>query len=194
MRTAKMQYVYISKITTLHTSCSFVHFLAVVAWLQHETFLFHVPALWIRGKQLKNFLFFLLNLDMVLSDSSPENFTNILQIEWSWIRSMKFVTVWIHLLSDIFDLLSSRNFATTATWRNDFSSLLTVFQGFVQNNFGTNELRKYLFYIYQETTRQVWFLSWNSMIQLLALLWKMSPSWKCHEIEILLPYARKRFC
>ena len=143
---------------------------------------------------LKIFFFFLLNLDMVLSDSSPENFTNILQIKWSWIRSMKFVTVWIHFLSDIFDLLSSRNFATTAMWRNDFSSLLTVFQGFVQNNFGTNELRKYLFYIYQETTRQVWFLSWNSMIQLLALLWKMSPSWKCHEIEILLLYARKRLC
>ena len=37
---------------------------------------------------------------------------------------MKFVTVRIHFqLSDVFGLLSSRNFATMATWRNDFSSL-----------------------------------------------------------------------
>ena len=33
---------------------------------------------------------------------------------------MKFVTVLIHFLSDVFDLLSTRNFATMATWRNDF--------------------------------------------------------------------------
>ena len=37
---------------------------------------------------------------------------------------MKFETVRIHFLSDVFGLLSSRNFATMATWRNDFSSLL----------------------------------------------------------------------
>ena len=36
---------------------------------------------------------------------------------------MKFVTVRIHFLSDAFGLLSSRNFATMATWLNDFSSL-----------------------------------------------------------------------
>ena len=36
---------------------------------------------------------------------------------------MKFKTVQIHFLSDIFSLLSSRNFATKATWRDDFSSL-----------------------------------------------------------------------
>ena len=33
------------------------------------------------------------------------------------------------LLSDVFGLLSSRNFATMATWRNDFSSLLAWPQG-----------------------------------------------------------------
>ena len=37
---------------------------------------------------------------------------------------MKFETVRIHFMSDFFGVLSSRNFATTATWRNDFSSLL----------------------------------------------------------------------
>ena len=36
--------------------------------------------------------------------------------------SMKFVR--IHFLSDVFGLLSSRNFATMAMLRNDFSSLL----------------------------------------------------------------------
>ena len=39
---------------------------------------------------------------------------------------MKFVAVLIHFLSDVFDLLSSRNFATMATWRNDFFSLLEL--------------------------------------------------------------------
>ena len=36
---------------------------------------------------------------------------------------MKFEAVQIHFLSDVFGLLSSKNFATMATWRNDFSSL-----------------------------------------------------------------------
>ena len=31
------------------------------------------------------------------------------------------------LLSDFIGLLSSKSFATTATWRNDFSSLLLLF-------------------------------------------------------------------
>ena len=61
---------------------------------------------------------------MVLSDLTPENFAIIWQIKWNWIRSSKFETVRIHFLSDIFGLLSSRNFATVATWHNDFSSLL----------------------------------------------------------------------
>ena len=83
---------------------------------------FHAPALWSGRTQHKNVLF--LNLDTVLSD--PENFANIWQIEGNWIRSMKFETVRIHLLNDVFGLLSSRNFATMATWRNDFSSLCNI--------------------------------------------------------------------
>ena len=63
---------------------------------------------------------------MALLDSTPENFVNILQIKWNWIRSMKFVTVRIHFFRNVFGLLSSRNFATMAMWRNDFSSLLAV--------------------------------------------------------------------
>ena len=38
---------------------------------------------------------------------------------------MKFEAVLIYFLSDIFGLLSSRNFAAMAVWRNDFSSLIT---------------------------------------------------------------------
>ena len=34
---------------------------------------------------------------------------------------MKFEAVRIHFLSDVFGLLSSKNFATMTTWRNDFS-------------------------------------------------------------------------
>ena len=78
---------------------------------------FHAPALWSGRTQHKNVLF--LNLDTVLSD--PENFASIWQIEGNWLRSMKLETVRIHLLNDVFGLLSSRNFATMATWRNDFS-------------------------------------------------------------------------
>ena len=48
-----------------------------------------------------NFLF--LNLDTVLTDSIPENFAIILQINWNW--SMKFETVVIHFLSDVFSFL-----------------------------------------------------------------------------------------
>ena len=70
--------------------------------------------------------FFILNLDAVLSDSTPENFANIWQIKGNWICSMKFDKVQIHFLSDVFGLLSSRNFATLATWHNDFSYLLNT--------------------------------------------------------------------
>ena len=83
---------------------------------------FHAPALWSGRTQHKNVLF--LNLNTVLSD--PQNFANIWQIEENWIRSMKFETVRIHLLNDVFGLLSSRNFTTMATWRNDFSFLYNI--------------------------------------------------------------------
>ena len=37
---------------------------------------------------------------------------------------MRFETVQIHFLSNVFGLSSFRNFATMATWRNDFSLYL----------------------------------------------------------------------
>ena len=71
-----------------------------------------------RWPQHKNFLF--LNLDTVLSDSTRKNVANIWQIKWDrWsLNSGNPLFKWR------FDLLSSRNFATIATWGNDFSSLL----------------------------------------------------------------------
>ena len=62
------------------------------------------------------------------SRKSPEKFVNILSTQMKWIRSMKSKTVWIHFSSDVFSLLSSRNFATLATWRNDFSCPLKAQQ------------------------------------------------------------------
>ena len=61
------------------------------------------------------FLFFSVNLDAVLSGSTQK-------ISPTFVK-LKFETVWIHFLSDILGLQSSRNFATMATWRNDFYSL-----------------------------------------------------------------------
>ena len=108
----------------LKQRCFFVHFLAVVA---------RSPATWnflilrARFNEYKvnaaQNLFLFLNLDTVLSDSIPEAFANIWQMKWNRIRSIKFETVQIHFLSDVFGVLPSRNFATMATWRNDFSSL-----------------------------------------------------------------------
>ena len=102
-------------------SCYFVHFFAVVAPLRHEKSKFHTLALWSRWTQHKSCLFLFRNLNTVLSDSTWQNFANICQIKWNWMGSMKFETVRIHFLSDIFGLLSSQNSATMTTWRNDFS-------------------------------------------------------------------------
>ena len=74
-------------------------------------------------------------VDTVLSDSSLENVANISQINWNWVRSMKFKTVRIHFLSDFFGLLSSRNIATLTMWLNDFSFLLTAILVFFENLF-----------------------------------------------------------
>ena len=41
--------------------------------------------------------------------------------KWNWVGLLKFETVRIHFLSDVFGLLSSKNFATMATLCNDFS-------------------------------------------------------------------------
>ena len=95
-------------------SCYFVHFFAVVVPLRHENSKFHTLALWSRWTQHKSRLFLFRNLNTVLSDSTWENFANICQIKWNWM-------VQIHFLSDVFGLLSSKNFATMTTWRNDLS-------------------------------------------------------------------------
>ena len=102
-------------------SCYFVHFYAVVAPLRHENSKFHTLALWSRWIQHKSCLFLFRHLNTVLSDSTWENFANICQIKWNWMGSMKFETVRIHFLIDVFCLLSSKNFATMTTWRNDLS-------------------------------------------------------------------------
>ena len=81
------------------------------------------PTLWSRVNKEQNFSFLFLSFDLVLSHSTPENFANIWQIKWNLIGSMKFETVWIQLLRDIFGLSSSRNVVTMATWCNNFSSL-----------------------------------------------------------------------
>ena len=47
-------------------------------------------------------MFFFLNLNTVLSDSTRENLANIWQIYWNWIRSEKSETVPIHFLSDVY--------------------------------------------------------------------------------------------
>ena len=75
-----------------------------------------------KGNTAQKLLLFL-NFDTVLSDSIPEKFANICQIKWNRIRSIPFETVQIYFLSNVIGLLSSRNFATIATWGNDFSSL-----------------------------------------------------------------------
>ena len=65
---------------------------------------------------------FSLFLNLVLLDSTSENFANIWHTKWNWIRSMKFEIVRIHFpeffKSDVFGLLSLRDFATMATSRS----------------------------------------------------------------------------
>ena len=61
--------------------------------------------------------------DTILLYSTRENFANICQIEWNWIRSMKFKAVRIHFLSDVFSLLSSKNSATMTLWRKHLPTL-----------------------------------------------------------------------
>ena len=86
------------------------------------------PLMECQWTQHKIFLFLFLNLDTVLFDSTTENFVNIWQIKWNWIRWMKFETGWIPFLIDVFGLLWSRNIATItmATWCNNFPSLLEM--------------------------------------------------------------------
>ena len=103
-----------------------VHFPAVAARLRQEIPNFKRPLYGVhKDKTTIKFSFPFSKLRYtVLSDWTPENFAIIWQIEWNWTRTMKFETVRIHFLSDVFCLFRSRKLATMATWRNDFSSAL----------------------------------------------------------------------
>ena len=104
----------------------FIHFLAIIVRLRHETsYKISRARFMVREHNTKMHRLFL-NLDAVLSDSTLENFAKIWQIKWNWIRLTRFETVRIHILSEVFGLLSSRNFATVATWLSDFSPLLPI--------------------------------------------------------------------
>ena len=95
------------KSVTWNFLISLARFMELVSTAQHCLFLFSKP-------------------DTFLSGSTPDNFAKILQIKWNCVTSMKFETVQIDFVSDVFGLLSSRKFATMATWRNNFSSLLRI--------------------------------------------------------------------
>ena len=58
-----------------HASHLFVHFVAFVAQLVHELLISHALFMEV------GFFLLLLNLDTILSDSTPEDFLNIRQIE-----------------------------------------------------------------------------------------------------------------
>ena len=58
------------------------------------------------------------------------------------------------LLSDSIYLLSSKNFATMATWRNDFSSLFRIHS--VLKNFHSGERIKKIVDLYTGFTGYVW--------------------------------------
>ena len=67
------------------------------------------------GEQISSFFFFFSGT--VLSDSTPDMTISPTfdKFNETYLTSMKFVTVRIHFLSDVFGLLSCRNFATMAT-------------------------------------------------------------------------------
>ena len=89
-----------SKTTTLHVHI-FVHFFAVVARAQRETFSdFNVlRRTWTPNN---NFLFLSLNFDTVLTKSTVEKFAIICQIERDGKKATKFEVARVHFLSDVF--------------------------------------------------------------------------------------------
>ena len=88
----------------------------------------------------KNFLFLFQNLDTVVSDSTPEKFVNIWQIEWNWIRLMNFETVQIHfcyhpeiLLLWQRDVTTSPLYSMVMLWRAlTMTSLKTLSNTFME--------------------------------------------------------------
>ena len=119
----KKELIYKAKqqLCTRNVYTFFSHHCTTATW----NFLILRARFMVREHNTKMHVLFL-NLDAVLSDSTPENFAKIWQIKWNWIRLTRFETVRIHILSEVFGLLSSRNFATVATWLSDFSPLLPI--------------------------------------------------------------------
>ena len=76
--------------------------------------------------QHKNFLFHFQNFDMVLLDSTPENFSIIWQMKWDWISLIKFETVHILVCCHPEILLPCQHDITTSLY---FSLLATKFSG-----------------------------------------------------------------
>ena len=89
-----------SKTTTLHVRI-FVHFFAVVARAQRETFSdFNVLGrTWTPNN---NFLFLSLNFDTVLTKSTVEKFAITCRIEQDGIKATRFEVARVLFLSDIF--------------------------------------------------------------------------------------------
>ena len=122
-KNGKKELVYNAKqqLCTRNVYTFFSHHCTTATW----NFLISRARFMVREHNIKvNVLF--LNLDAVLSDSTPENFAKIWQIKWNWIRLPRFETVRIHILSEFFGLLSSRKFTITATWLSVFPPLLPI--------------------------------------------------------------------
>ena len=76
--------------------------------------------IWIGKRATQKFSFSLSKLRFAPFGFNPEHFADIWQIKWNWVWNSA-----NPLFKCLFDLLSPRNFATMATWRNDFSPLLS---------------------------------------------------------------------
>ena len=122
-KNGKKELVYKAKqqLCTRNVYTFFNHHCTTATW----NFLISRAHFMVREHSIKINVFFL-NLDAVLSDSTPENFAKIWQIKWNWIRLARFETVRIHILSEVFGLLSCRKFPIMATWLIVFSPLLPI--------------------------------------------------------------------
>ena len=122
-KNGKKELVYKAKqqLCTRNVYTFFNHHCTTATW----NFLISRARFMVREHSIKINVFFS-NLDAALSDSTPENFAKIWQIKWNWIRLARFETVRIHILSEVFGLLSCRKFPIMATWLSVFSPLLPI--------------------------------------------------------------------
>ena len=112
----------------------FVHFFAVLGTTATWNFLISPARFMEYVNKTQKLSFSFSKLRYGPFEFSPRKFHQYLTHQ----RVTKFETVGVHILSDVFGLLSSRNFATMATWRNDFSSLF--YKGFLWNRIFQNDL------------------------------------------------------